>query len=113
MGGASKLFTHYLNNIHSDESGKIISFSDRAHTRGNLYSKLGFVPVNSSNPGYVWVSMIDDSYYNRVSCQKRNLQKLFNDTSIDVDNQTERQIMESRGYAQVFDSGTIRWEYIN
>ncbi len=57
--------------------------------------------------------MVDDSYYNRVSCQKRNLQRLFNDNSIDVDNQTERQIMESHGYAQVFDSGTIRWEYIN
>lgn len=113
VGGASKLFTHYLNNIHSDELGKIISFSDRAHTRGNLYSKLGFVPVNVSNPGYVWVSMVDDSYYNRVSCQKRNLQKLFNDTRIDVDNQTERQIMESHGYAQVFDSGTIRWEHLN
>lgn len=113
VGGASKLFTHYLNNIHSDELGKIISFSDRSHTRGNLYSKLGFLPVSGSNPGYVWVNMVDDSYYNRVSCQKRNLQRLFNDTSIDVDNQTERQIMESHGYAQVFDSGTIRWEYLS
>lgn len=112
VGGASKLFKYYLKTYHLGIDSKIISFSDRAHTRGNLYSTLGFVPVNISSPGYVWVNMTDDSYYNRVSCQKRNLRKLFNDTSIDTNNQTERQIMESHGYAQVFDSGTIRWECI-
>ena len=112
VGGASKLFRYYLTNYYLDTSSKIISFSDRAHTRGGLYSTLGFKSKNLSNPGYVWVNMSDDSYYSRVACQKRNLRKLFDDTSIDIDNQTERQIMESHGYAQVFDSGTIRWEYI-
>lgn len=108
VGGASKLFKYFLCN---NKNCNIVSFSDRAHTRGNLYSTLGFEPVKSSYPGYVWVHILDDSYYNRVSCQKKNLRKLFNDDSIDIDNKTEKQIMEEHGYAQVFDSGTIRWEY--
>ena len=35
-----------------------------------------------------------------------------NDDAIDIENQSERQIMESHGYARVFDSGVIRWEYV-
>lgn len=108
VGGASKLFKHFLE-IHGYPN--VVSFSDRAHTRGHLYEALGFNKVSESEPGYVWVSLKDDKYYTRVACQKRNLRRLFNDPKIDIDNQTERQIMESHGYAQVFDSGVIRWEY--
>lgn len=108
VGGASKLLKYFLG---INKNCNIVSFSDRAHTRGNLYSKLGFQPVKSSYPGYVWVNILDDSYYNRVSCQKKNLRNLFNDDSVDIYNKTEKEIMEEHGYAQVFDSGTIRWEY--
>lgn len=108
VGGASKLFKYFTS---THEKCNIVSFSDKAHTRGNLYSTLGFESVNSSYPGYVWVNVLDDNYYNRVSCQKRNLRKLLNDDSIDIDNKTEKEIMEEHGFAQVFDSGTIRWEY--
>lgn len=59
------------------------------------------------------MSLKDDTYYTRVACQKRNLRHLFNDPNIDIDNMTERQIIESHGYAQVFDSGVIRWEYVH
>lgn len=108
VGGASKLFKYFTSRY---PECNIVSFSDRSHTRGSLYSTLGFHSVNVSAPGYVWVNISDDSYFNRVSCQKKHLQKLFNDTSIDIENKTEKQIMEEHGYAQVFDSGTIRWEY--
>lgn len=108
VGGASKLFKYF---IYTNEKCNIVSFSDRAHTKGNLYSKLGFEHVKFSYPGYVWVKVQDDSYYNRVSCQKKNLRKLLRDNSIDIDKKTEKEIMEEHGYAQVFDSGTVRWEY--
>lgn len=110
VGGASKLFKYFTHNF---KVSKIISFSDRAHTKGSLYELLGFSKVyNYSYPSYVWVNMLDDSYYTRVACQKRNLRKLFNDDTIDIENKTERQIMEEHGYCQVFDSGVIRWEYV-
>ena len=53
----------------------------------------------------------DFFYLNRLSTQKKNLRKLFNDPELDIENQTEQQIMSSHGFVQVFDSGTIRWEY--
>lgn len=108
IGGASKLFKYFVKN---QSFSKIVSFSDRAHTRGNLYEMLGFQEASVSYPSYVWVNISDDSYYTRVACQKRNLRRLFHDDTIDIENKTERQIMEEHGYARVYDSGVIRWEY--
>lgn len=105
LGGASKLFKHFINSI---EFKTIISYSDRAHTSGNLYRQLGFQKLHVSDPNYVWVKSSDDTYYNRLSTQKNRLKRLLNDDSIDL-NLTERQIMENHGYLQVFDSGTITW----
>lgn len=110
VGAASKLFKYFIEHYQFD---KVVSFSDVAHTRGNVYSKLGFVSVNESNPSYVWVNTKTDLYLNRVSCQKKNLPNLFPDvTDETIANHTEKEIMMSHGFAQVFDSGTIRWEYI-
>lgn len=106
VGGASKLFKYFLKHYSCD---KVVSFSDVAHTRGNLYTTLGFRIINLSSPGYVWVNYSDDTYLSRVACQKSNLSKLFTDLP-DTD-YTERDVMESHGYVQVFDSGVIRWEY--
>lgn len=57
------------------------------------------------------MNLSNDFYLNRLSTQKKNLRKLFNDPELDIENQTEQQIMSSHGFVQVFDSGTIRWEY--
>ena len=109
VGGASKLFKYFIcNNVFN----KIVSFSDRAHTQGNLYEVLGFSKISISRPGYVWVNYYNDTYYHRVTCQKHNLPKLFNEPNLDIQNSTEAQIMASHGYVQVFDSGVIRWEYV-
>lgn len=108
VGGASKLFKHFLSIVDPD---KIVSFSDRSHSQGSLYRTLGFHAVSMTDPGYVWVNIYNDEYLNRTQCQKNNLTKLFNDVTIDIENKTERQIMEEHGYARVYDSGVIRWEY--
>lgn len=108
VGGASKLFKYF---IKSHPNCKIVSFSDVAHTKGNLYSMLGFKKVSISSPGYVWTDLYDNKYYNRVSCQKRNLQKLLNDYTLDIENLTEKQIMEDHKFVRLYDSGVIRWEY--
>lgn len=111
VGGASKLFKHFLTRYNTKT---VVSFSDVAHTYGNLYSILGFRSVGSiSEPGYLWVNQCTDLYFNRVACQKKNLRKLFNDPSIDVVNKTEDQIMSEHGFVKVYDSGLIRWEYTN
>lgn len=109
VGGASKLFKWFSSNYNPT---KIISFSDRAHTRGNLYSSLGFHEVRRSDPGYAWVNVLTEDYKSRVACQKHKLPQLFDDvTEEDMNNKSERIIMMEHNYAQVYDSGTIRWEY--
>lgn len=105
IGGASKLFKYFVTHWNPTQ---IRSFSDRAHTKGTLYSTLGFVASHSSTPGYVWVSMKTDVAYSRNNAQKHNIRRFLNDDSIDL-NSTEVEIMKSHGYAQVFDSGTILW----
>ena len=105
VGGASRLLNHFISAIHPD---CIVSYSDRAHTKGNLYEVLGFTECNRSEPGYVWVNDKNDLEYNRMNAQKRNIKKFLHDESIDL-SLPESQIMESHGFVKVYDSGTITW----
>lgn len=107
IGGASKLFLHFIKTYNPS---RIRSFSDRAHTRGTLYAKLGFKQIRMSDPGYVWVDSKTDVAYNRYNAQKQNIKKFLKDDTIDL-SKTEKQIMEEHGFVQVFDSGTITWEW--
>ena len=109
IGGASKLFSYFVKYYQPD---RIRSFSDRAHTRGTLYSKLGFNEVTRSDPNYVWVNVETDKAYHRANAQKQNIKKFLHDDSIDL-TKTEREIMTEHGYVQVFDSGTITWEWMH
>ena len=106
IGAASKLFKHFQREYGPET---VVSFSDIAHTRGNLYSILGFEKSSITEPGYVWADLDDNIYYNRVTCQKNNLRRLFKDDTIDIDNQTEDMIMVSHGFVKVYDSGKIKW----
>lgn len=107
VGGASRLFKRFVSEYHPKE---IRSFSDRAHVRGTLYSKLGFSELRQSDPNYVWVNVATDKAYHRANTQKRNLKRFLHDATIDL-TQSEKQIMESHGFAQVYDSGTVTWQW--
>ena len=107
VGGASKLFSYF---VEKYQPSRIRSFSDRAHTRGNLYDRLGFKEVTRSGPNYVWVDVETDKACHRANAQKQNIKKFLHDDSIDL-SKTEREIMVEHGFVQVFDSGTITWEW--
>lgn len=107
VGGASKLFSYFVHNYYPQ---RIRSFSDRAHTRGGLYQKLGFSNIRTSEPGYVWVDEKTDIAYSRLNAQKRNISKFLKDPNIDL-SKTEKEIMIAHEFVQVFDSGTILWEW--
>lgn len=110
VGGADKLFQHFIKIMNPTQ---IRSFSDRAHTKGTLYEKLGFHEVRRSTAGYVWVNVADDTACNRVNAQKKNIRRFLHDDTIDITNKSEKEIMESHGYVRVYDSGTITWEWNN
>lgn len=107
IGGASRLFKHFIDDY---KPTRVRSFSDRAHTRGGLYATLGFTKVNQNKESYVWVNLADNKAYSRIVAQKHNLKQFFKDDTLDL-SKTEREIMESHGYAQVYDSGTITWQW--
>lgn len=107
IGGAGKLFCYFIKTFNPE---RIRSFSDRAHTKGELYVKLGFTEIRRSSPGYMWVDIKTDIAYNRYNAQKQNILNFLKDDSIDL-SKTEKQLMEEHGFVQVFDSGTITWEW--
>ena len=106
IGGASKLLKYFITKYHPTS---IVSFSDRSHTKGNLYHILGFKCIHCSDPSYVWVDQKTDKAYSRINAQKRNIQKFLKDPTIDL-SQSEFTIMESHDYVRVYDSGVLRWE---
>ena len=108
VGGASKLFHHFLRMY---QPSRVVSFSSIDTTTGNVYKALNFNIDSYVDPGYVWVNIDTDQYYTRVACQKSNLPKLFNELDLDIINQTEAQIMEAHRYAKVYNSGLIKWVY--
>lgn len=107
VGGASKLFKHFVSTY---QPIRIRSFSDRAHTKGTLYQTLRFTEIRRSDQGYVWVDAFNDKAYNRYNAQKHHIKQFLHDDNIDL-SKSEKQIMEEHEFLQVFDSGTITWEW--
>lgn len=93
LGGASKLFSHFLK-TNTVSGQKIISYSDISKMRGDLYEKLGFVLDHISKPNYVWWKKKEE-IKSRYSCQMKN----------------EDKIMHEQGYKRIFDSGNKVWVY--
>ena len=109
IGGASKLFKYFIK-VHNPE--QVRSFSDRAHTKGTLYQILGFQEIRRSDPGYLWVNLSTEKAFHRYNAQKQNIKMFLKDDSIDL-SKSEREIMIEHNFVQLFDSGTITWEWIN
>ena len=107
VGGASKLFKHFVTTYCPN---RIRSFSDIAHTRGNLYETLGFKDIRHSDPNYVWVDWNTDRAYHRTNAQKQNICQFLHDDTVDL-SKSETEIMIEHGFVQFFDCGTILWEW--
>lgn len=107
VGGASKLFKHFIDMC---KPTRVISFSDRAHTKGGLYQQLGFTEVARSSPNYVWVHEYTEKAYHRINAQKSNIKRFLQDETLDL-TKSERELMISHHFLQVYDSGTITWEW--
>lgn len=97
VGGASKLFKHFVKTYNPES---IVSYSDIAKTKGSMYDTLGFLHTEDAFPNYVWVHHAD--VLTRYQCQKwRLIQQGYGSLG-----NTEKEIMEKRNYAQVYDCGS-------
>ena len=99
-GAASKL----LNRFISDYSpSRIISYSDKRWSVGNLYKKLGFNHVHDSKPNYFYV--VGKHRENRFKYRKSELVKDGYDA-----NKSEHEIMLERKLYRIYDCGNKLYE---
>jgi hypothetical protein len=98
VGGASKLFKHFIKEY---EPKSVLSYSHIDKGRGSLYEKLGFKFERITDPGYVWCKGND--VLSRYQCQKHKL------LAQGFKGNSEKEIMEVRGYFRVFDCGNKVW----
>ena len=102
IGGASKLFKYFIDNY---KPKSIISYSNIAHTKGNLYSTLGFNLESISEPNYVWCN--GHETLSRYKCQKHKLLEQG------YTGNSEVEIMHKRGYYRIYDCGNKVWIFNN
>jgi len=106
INGASKLLDFFVETYHPKS---ILTYVDRRYSQGNLYKELGFTFVENTKPNYFYFNNKTKELkkHYRYSFKKDNLVKQGFDL-----NKTEHQIMQERGYLQIYDCGQIKFEYI-
>jgi hypothetical protein len=108
IGGASKLFKHFLKNNNQNNNLNIISYASRDWSTNNtLYNQLGFKFEKNTNIGYWWSK---DNYikYNRFKFRKSKLITNGFDK-----NKTEIEIMKERGFFRIFNTGNKKYIFMN
>lgn len=103
VGGASRLFKHFLKN---NDKGDIISFSSNDISVGELYERLGFEKAGVSKSSYWYVDSNTFIRYHRFKFRKSELVRMGYDKSL-----SEAQIMSQSNYLKIYDSGQIKWIY--
>jgi len=104
VGGASKLFKHF---IKDKDPKSIISYCDLRYSDGDVYSKLGMQRKNDTPSNYWYVK--GDIVYPRYQCMKHKLSKKI---PIFISKFTEVENMMINGFTKVYDLGNAKftWE---
>ena len=102
-GAASRLFGFF---VKSNEVLEIISYASRDWSVGDLYERLGFSYVKKTGPNYFYFHKDIGMRINRYNFRKDKLVKDGYDKDI-----SEREIMASRGYFRVYDTGSLLYSY--
>ena len=103
IGGANKLFNYFIKNYNPKE---VVSYASRDWSSGKLYENLGFDFIHKTEPGYYWIN--NNNRYHRFNCRKDKLVKEGYNP-----NKSETQIMYERGFLRIYDSGNLKYVWIN
>ncbi len=101
-GGFQKLLKYIRNNL---TQAPILTYCDRRYSTGLTYSRYGKF-LGNSEPGYSWYN--NQTVLSRYQTQKSKLAKLF--PKHFSNDRTEKEIMESAGYFQLYDCGNMKFE---
>lgn len=97
VGGASKIFKHFIREHNPDS---ILTFADRRYSDGNLYKKLGFDLDSITSPNYFYVK--NHRIFSRQQFQKHKLKDKLENFDPEM---TEVQNMFNNGYRRLWDAG--------
>ena len=110
VGGAGKLFKHFTRNF---ESSQIKTYADRRWSTklDNVYEKIGFEYVGSSEPNYY--------YFRREKSASQELKHRFNFRKNVLDEKldsfdpelTEWENMQKNGYDRMWDCGHLKYQW--
>ena len=101
VGGASKLFKHFLKKHNPNQ---VLTYADRRYSNGNLYKKLGFKLDGITQPNYKYVKG-----YKIFSRQQFQKHKLKNKLESFDPNLTEAENMFNNGYRRMWDAGNYKF----
>lgn len=104
IGGASRLFKHFLNTIKPTE---VISYADRSWTMNNgksVYEQLGFKLAGKTDVNYYYIK--NKKREDRFKFRKSELIKKGFDA-----NKTEVEIMKEQKLFRIYDSGNLKFVY--
>ena len=110
VGGAGKLFKHFTRNF---DCGKVKTYADRRWSTklDNVYEKIGFEHVGSSEPNYY--------YFRREKGASQELKHRFNFRKNVLDEKldsfdpslTEWENMQRNGYDRIWDCGHLKYRW--
>jgi hypothetical protein len=103
MGGAGKLFKHFVRNYNPTE---VFSYCDLRYFSGQVYQAMGFEYVKDTRPGYSYTKGV--KRFNRLQFTKQRLVQQGHDPAL-----SEWQIMQQLGYDRIWDCGHGKWLWIN
>lgn len=105
VGGAGKLFQHFLRENRLEAGVRLVTYADRRWSGDDaFYTKIGFVRVGVTEPNYYYVN--GNVRESRMKYQKHKLVEMGYDPSM-----SERDIMKSIGMHRIYDCGNYKYEY--
>lgn len=107
VGGASKLFKHFISTIEDGQS--IISYCDRSKFNGTVYEQIGMKLDHTTQPNKIWSK--GDKYITNNLLMQRGYDQIFNtDHGKGTSNE---QLMIDNNWLPVYDCGQFVYTYFN
>lgn len=103
-GGAGKLLNRFM--LDHQHASQIITFADLRWSDGALYRMLGFRLDKTLAPGYQY--LYQGRRQHKFNFRKKRLKAKFGD-HINIEENTEKEIMESLGIPKIWDCGKLRY----
>ena len=105
-GGFMRLFKHICRSL--PEGTAVISYMDLDKRKSpiSIYDKSGFALLGVTQPSYCWISDDGLKHLSRYQTQKSKLIAAGFDGNL-----TEKEIMHSRHYKQVYGAGSLKFRY--